>query len=183
MTKHTILATLLCIFAAIPVSAKVYSLTSPDKTIKVDVNVGSDITYSVSREGNIALENCTIAMETSNGTLGTSPVLKSVKRNEHKGVYTPYNAYRNKEVADNYNAMTLNFKGGWSLEFRAYDNGAAYRFATTSKGRQTISNETIEYRMPQDAELCLSPVEKFTTMHEEPYHFQKVEKMNEITYG
>ena len=179
MTKHTILETLLCIFAAIPVSAKVYSLTSPDKTITVDVNVGSDITYSVSREGNIALENCVIAMETSNGTLGAAPVVKSAKKGQHVGTYSPYNPYRNSTIEDNYNTLTISFKGNWSLEFRAYNNGAAYRFVTAAKGKQIISNETIEYRMPQEAELCLSPVEKFTTMYEEPYHFQKVEKMDE----
>ena len=162
-------------------SAKVYNLTSPDNSISIDVNVGENVTYSVSRNGHIALENCAIAMETSNGTLGVAPVVKSAKKGQHMGTYHPFNHYKSKEVEDNYNTLTLNFKGNWSLEFRAYNNGAAYRFVTAAKGKQIITNETIEYKMPQEAELCLSLKDGFRTMYEEKYTFTKVADLDKET--
>ena len=34
-------------------------------------------------------------------------------------------------IRENYNALTLRMKGEWSVEFRAYDDGIAYRYAET----------------------------------------------------
>ena len=179
-----IVLTLLFILTVFTVSAKTYSLTSPDGTISVSVNVAENVTYSVSRNGHVALENCAIAMETSVATYGVQPKVKSAKTSEHRGVYRPYNHYKTREVADNYNELKLTFKDGWSLEFRAYDNGAAYRIVTAAKGRMTVSNETVEYRMPQEAQVCLSlenmPGEKdpFRTMYERKYTFEKVAQLD-----
>ena len=114
-----IVLTLLFILTVFTVSAKTYSLTSPDGTISVSVNVAENVTYSVSRNGHVALENCAIAMETSVATYGAQPKVKSAKTSEHRGVYRPYNHYKAREVADNYNELKLVFKDNWSLEFRA----------------------------------------------------------------
>ena len=180
-TISTLFVSILTVFTA---TAKTYSLTSPDGSISVAVNVGDNVTYSVNRNGHVALENCAIAMETSVATYGVQPKVKSAKTSEHRGVYRPYNHYKTREVADNYNELKLTFKDGWSLEFRAYDNGAAYRIVTAAKGRMTVSNETVEYRMPQEAQVCLSlenmPGEKdpFRTMYERKYTFEKVAQLD-----
>ena len=176
--KRSLLLLISCVFATAFASAKTYSLTSPDGKIGIDVNAGDCITYSVRINGDLALDNCEISMETSNGTLGLLPKVKSAKTAEHRGIYQPYNHYRNKEVADNYNELKLLFKDNWALEFRAYDNGAAYRFVTSAKGRMTVAYEKIEFNLPQEAQVCLSPVEKFTTMYEEEYVFKKVAELD-----
>ena len=105
-----ILLILLSILAAFTLSAKTYSLTSPDGSITVSVNVGDNVTYSVNRNGHVALENCVIAMETSIANYGVQPKVKSAKTSEHRGVYRPYNHYKAREVADNYNELKLAFK-------------------------------------------------------------------------
>lgn len=182
--KKIILTLLVSIPAVFTAAAKTYILGSPDGSISVEVNVGDNVNYSVTRNGHIALKNCAIAMETSNCTYGVQPKVKSAKTSEHRGVYRPYNHYKTREVADNYNELKLTFKDGWSLEFRAYDNGAAYRIVTAAKGRMTVSNETVEYRMPQEAQVCLSlenmPGEKdpFRTMYERKYTFEKVAQLD-----
>ena len=182
--KKIILTLLVSILAVFTAAAKTYTLGSPDGSISVEVNVGDNVNYSVTRNGHIALENCAIAMETSVATYGVQPKVKSAKTSEHRGVYRPYNHYKTREVADNYNELRLAFKDGWSLEFRAYDNGAAYRIVTSAKGRMTVSNETVEYRMPQEAQVCLSlenmPGEKdpFRTMYERKYTFEKVAQLD-----
>lgn len=182
--KKIILTLLVSIPAVFTAAAKTYILGSPDGSISVEVNVGDNVNYSVTRNGYIALKNCAIAMETSNCTYGVQPKVKSAKTSEHRGVYRPYNHYKTREVADNYNELRLAFKDGWSLEFRAYDNGAAYRIVTAAKGRMTVSHETVEYRMPQEAQVCLSledmPGEKdpFRTMYERKYTFEKVAQLD-----
>ena len=172
---------MLTVFTA---TAKTYTLGSPDGSITVSVNIGDNVTYSVSRNGHVALENCAIAMETSVATYGVHPKVKIAKTSEYRGVYRPFNHYKCREVTDNYNELKLTFKDGWALEFRAYDNGAAYRIVTAAKGRMTVSHETVEYRMPQEAQVCLSledmPGEKdpFRTMYERKYTFEKVAELD-----
>jgi len=180
-TIFMLLVSILTVFTA---TAKTYLLTSPDGTISVEVSVAENVTYSVTRNGHIALENCAIAMETSNCTYGAQPKIKIAKTSEHRGVYRPFNHYKAREVADNYNELRLVFKDGWSLEFRAYDNGAAYRIVTAAEGRMTVLNELVEYRMPQEAQVCLSledmPGEKdpFRTMYERKYTFEQVAELD-----
>lgn len=175
------LSGILCLFSATTTFAKVYEISSPDNSISLKVDVSGNITYTVSRNGYVALENCSVAMETSNGMLGVSPVVRSAKKSQHTGIYLPYNHYKSKEVKDNYNTLTLNFKGNWALEFRAYDNGIAYRFVTAAGGRQTVSSETIEYRIPQEADICLSLRDGFRTMYEDKYTFRKVVELDQET--
>lgn len=182
--KKIILTLLVSILAVFTAAAKTYTLGSPDGSISVEVNVGDNVNYSVTRNGHIALENCAIAMETSVAAYGVQPKVKNAKTSEHRGVYRPFNHYKAREVADNYNELRLVFKDGWSLEFRAYDNGAAYRIVTAAKGMMTVWNETVEYRMPQEAQVCLSlenmPGEKdpFRTMYERKYTFEKVAQLD-----
>ena len=41
--------------------------------------------------------------------------------------------YRANELRDYYNELTLRFKKDWNVEFRAYNDGIAYRFVSRSK--------------------------------------------------
>ncbi len=178
--RTTLLTLLFCIVSAFTATAKTYSVCSPDKSITIYVNVADRITYSVTRNGHSALDNCAIAMKTSNGVYGELPRVKNARITEHRGVYRPFNHYKSKEVADHYNQLKISFKNDWALEFRAYDNGAAYRFVTSAEGRMTVCDETVEFKLPQEAEVCLSlenmpkETDPFRTMYEQKYTFRKV---------
>ena len=178
--KRLIFLTLVGMLVTMQLFAKSYTLVSPDKAIAVEVNVADDITYSVSRNGNVALRDCHIAMETSRGVFGHAPKVMSVKKTEHDGVYRPYNHYKAKEVRDAYSEMAITFKDGWSLEFRAYDNGAAYRIVSSAKGRMTVKSEVCELGVPDEAELCLSLVDEFRTMYEQKYTFEKAADVDTV---
>lgn len=45
--------------------------------------------------------------------------------------------------------MTLNF-GDYSVEFRAFDNGVAYRFVTAKKGMMNVEDETFAIHFAGD---------------------------------
>ena len=144
-------------------------LQSPDGNIKVTVSVDEDVTWSLAIGDETALDNGRIAMHTSKGTFGEMPKLKSVKRSSVDRTVKPVVALKQNEIRDNYNAMTLTFNGNWALEFRAYDNGAAYRFITTSKEELTILDEASEFVLPEDATAYMSYSKSHVTMYEEPY--------------
>ena len=173
-----ILLTAIAVIMTLSAYAENISLLSPDGNIKVTVSVDEDVTWSLAIGGQTALDNGKIAMYTTNGTFGEMPKLKSVKRNSVDRTVTPVIALKQSEIRDNYNAMTLAFNGNWALEFRAYDNGAAYRFITSSKNELTVLDETAEFVLPADATAYMSYSKSHVTMYEEPYTAVKMKDMS-----
>ena len=52
-----------------------------------------------------------------------------------------------KEISDRYNQVVFDFEENYSVEFRAYNNGVAYRFVTWLKEKQvTVKNEEVACR-------------------------------------
>lgn len=49
--------------------------------------------------------------------------------------------YKRKTIIDKYNELTFNFKDGFKLVFRAYDEGIAYRFISTLKKPFKVKDE------------------------------------------
>ena len=58
-------------------------------------------------------------------------------------------------MRDNYNALTLKLEKGWEVQFRAYDDGFAYRFVSTSSRPFEVVNEEVEYAFPGDAMMTV----------------------------
>ncbi|MDE6857521.1 MAG: glycoside hydrolase family 97 protein, partial [Alistipes sp.] len=108
------------------------------------------LTYDIVRDGRTLLEPSPIALTLSDGReLGPSArVLKASRTSVDTTVPSPL--YRSAEVRDRYNSLTLRMKGGWSVEFRAYADGIAYRFATTARQPFEITGEQVVFRFPGD---------------------------------
>ena len=94
---------------------------------------------------------------------------------------TPF--YKKAVVKDEYNAMTLAFKNGISVEFRVYDDGAAYRFLIDRKDVSVVTNETAEFNFAEDYPAFIPYVndnrggERYCYSFESYYDEQPLSKM------
>lgn len=128
-----------------------YGVVSPDGQLKASINVGNDLSYSVSFNGKEVISESPISITLSDGTVwGKNP---KVKKFSQRGVESvvPSPFYRAQEMRESYNAATLDFNGGWGVEFRAYDDGIAYRFISSGKKPLTVVSEDVVYNFPVDA--------------------------------
>lgn len=169
---------LLLLLCALPLwgfaGAKTYEISSPGGNLHLRVDVGGEIRYALC-EGDVALlKNCVLALETTDGTLGATPRLRGVKRGRVDRTVRREHPTKNAEVRDNYAWLTLRFAGDYEVEFRLYDNGAAYRFVTARKGVMTVVNERFFPCFADDCTALLSEVGGFRTMCEEPYSRVKI---------
>jgi len=161
--------------AAMAQSAKTYQVKSPDGKISVNISAGSTITWAVNHEGTEIITPSEISMTLDNGeVLGkNAAVKKSAVSSNNTVITTPI--YKKTQVQDNYNQLTVNFKGDYSLIFRAYNDGAAYRFVTAKKGGITITSESANFNFKDDDKAFLPFVndyrnkDKFTTSFESHY--------------
>ena len=146
------------LFAATPSFAKDvnYRVTSPDGHISATVMVGEDIRYSVSRNEQTLIAPSTISMNLSDGTVfGQNDKVRKTVRTSFDDTFSTV-AYKKAEVRDNYNQILLNFKE-FSLIFRAYDDGVAYRFVSNLDKKKTyeVISEQAEFNFGEDRQAFI----------------------------
>ena len=144
--------------AAFPTFAKDvnYRVTSPDGHISATVMVGEDIRYSVSRNEQTLIAPSTISMNLSDGTVfGQNDKVRKTVRTSFDERFSTV-AYKKAEVRDNYNQILLNFKE-FSLIFRAYDDGVAYRFVSNLDKKKTyeVISEQAEFNFGEDRQAFI----------------------------
>lgn len=174
--KHSkfLLISLLSLFcAATAVAQTKQSVVSPDGNIKVEVTLAGGVTYDVWCGDELVLDDCRLSMDVEGNVLGSTPKLQKATRRSVNEVKKPFLRLKYAEVPNNFNELTLKMKGGWSLVFRAYNDGVAYRFATEFSGEIKVNNEEITVFFPDETQLVLQLSDSFRTSYEEPYSFHK----------
>ena len=78
-------------------------------------------------------------------------------------------AFKFEEIRDRCNMLRLDFRGGWAVEFRAYDDGMAYRFVTALGHDIEVLSEKVAIRFPNDYTAVVQQPGGFKTAYEEPY--------------
>ncbi len=142
----TTIQTIIFLYATATHAQEAKTLFSPGKNISVEVSFREKVYYSVSFNGERVLEPSPISLSIDNSVLGLNPKVLVVKQNTvDEKIKTVWGS--RKEIIDNYNQLSIDFEGGFTLEFRAYDYGVAYRFVTRLKEKQvTVKNEEVSYR-------------------------------------
>ena len=76
------------LLSAIPVAgAKEYAVVSPDGRLKADINVGKELTYSVSLDGKELISPSPLSMTLANGTVWGA-VKGRENKHKHLGAHT-----------------------------------------------------------------------------------------------
>ncbi|MDR0976611.1 MAG: glycoside hydrolase family 97 protein [Prevotellaceae bacterium] len=162
MKKHTLLVVLaLLLSVGMAYGQKAFKLKSPDGQLETQIVVGQQLTFSVAHRGDILVTPSPIALRLTDGEVwGESARLQrsntqSVKRNIRARFY------RSNEVADVYNELTLTFRGDWGVEFRAYNDGVAYRFVSRRRIPFTIQSEEVCFGFADDVAVTAAPVNRW----------------------
>jgi len=109
-------------------SSQEYTIQSPEGTRKVVVSVGEKISYTVYSGEDQVLAPSEISMTIDKGeVLGFNPRLKKKTRKSVNDLVHPV-AYKKKLISNRFNELTLTFRGYYGVVFRAYDDGAAFRY-------------------------------------------------------
>ena len=166
---------------------KNYQLQSPDGKLKAVVEVDKSIEFSVSHDGTEVLALSPISMSLQGGeVLGADPKVSKVTKGTVNKII-PAQFYKKTAVTDTYNAMTLLFKGNYSVEFRAYNDGLAYRFVTKKKGEIVVTAEEASYNFSKDYSTFAPYVnsraatfeEQYFNSFEQPYVNEPITKLND----
>ena len=150
-------------------AAKSFELKSPSGEVSVTVDIGEQIRYSVYGGGKPLLTDSSLALCLREGTLGEKPHLTGHKASPVNRTFRPVVAFKFEEIRDRCNMLRLDFRGGWAVEFRAYDDGMAYRFVTALGHDIEVLSEKVAIRFPNDYTAVVQQPGGFKTAYEEPY--------------
>jgi alpha-glucosidase len=117
-------------FAHLTAAGTDLHVTSPNGAVVVDIRVGDGIRYDLAVDGTPVLRDSTLALRIDGAVLGRAPRLKAATPATHEGILRPVVRQKAAELRDHYNELRLDFEGGYAIVFRAYDEGAAYRWET-----------------------------------------------------
>ena len=146
---------------------------SPDRHTQVTIKTGKTLVVSATYKGNTIIEPSPIGISIR-GIDEEWSVRKSRTQVKDEKIYPPVPEKR-REIRDHYREQTLDFQSGISLHVRVYNDGFAYRFASSLRDSVVVQKETARYAIPDESVFYGSPVAKrenadiFHTSFEEPY--------------
>ena len=164
----TILAAMLLVTTAWA-APKTYEMKSPDGRLKVEIKTGNGICYTLQHDSDLLLQDSYVGLYMTDGTAygENDKVVATSKRSVNETIETVM--YKKSEVKDVFNELTLRFKE-FSLVFRAYDDGMAYRFVSRSKKPFVVKDELSQFNFAQDWNMWAAYVAQHTETLESQYY-------------
>ncbi|MEO6151324.1 MAG: glycoside hydrolase family 97 protein [Mucilaginibacter sp.] len=162
--KKTLLVTCLLLSGGLNLfSAPLIELSSPDKRIKVSIDLKKKIVYSVAFNGDALMSESYLQLNLAKQKLGENPQLVKKTFSTVNTTSHPVVPLKNSTVVNNYNLLRLDFKGNFSVEFRAYNDGIAYRFITAKKDSIEVNSEDAHFNFDAAVETSYQETDNFAS--------------------
>ena len=165
MERFKLLALTVALIACGTLSAKDYTVKSPNGRVTAIVGDGEKLGLSILLDGQALMQPSAIGLTLADGTtIGTNAKLGSPRKTTVSDNGTaPF--YRQQQVKTSANQLDFKLKNGFGLQVRAYDEGVSYRFYTTRKGETVIRQETVDFAFTEESKGWLA----YTTNPEKPF--------------
>ena len=167
MRKILTFATLLVWLTGSEASAKDYTVASPNGKNIVTVSDGIKITVS---HNSLKVVDLLAGLDISTGkasaTRKASPTsITSARKTGVTKETIQATFYRQKSFTTAYCQLDIKLGKDWGMHVRAYDEGVAYRFYTTSKKEAVITDEMADFCFPEDSKAWLA----YSTNDQKPF--------------
>jgi alpha-glucosidase len=166
------------------VYAERLSLTSPDEATQVSLHIGEKIGYSVSRRGRSVVASSQISLDLASGLrCGVEARLQKAERGSVNQIINPVVRQKAASIRESYNELRLHFERDYSLVFRAYDEGVAYRWETRLPGQITVKTEVAELEFPPSASVYFQHENNFHSHNEQPFELKPISAISSDQRG
>src|SRR2546430_1286955 len=155
-----------------------YDLHSPDKRIEVRIRTANGVRYDVLLRGRMLLQDSSLSINIDHKTFGGEAKVLRSKESSSNQVLEPVVRQKSAKIRENYNELKLNMEGGYAVVFRAYNEGAAYRFETSLAQQQVkVYGEESVFNFAADPIVYYPQEESFFSHNERkylPHHMSEI---------
>lgn len=174
--------TLLMFITVYPGYSQNQELISPDGKNVVEIFTGKELSYSVKHNDETILERSPLSMKVGKTYWGNnSRVLKTTRQTVDDTIFYPV-PRKNKSTSDKYNKLTLTYKE-FRVEFRAYNDGIAYRFSGRNDLVKAVHQETVRYNFPENFKTYTLLTDKLQNWFEENYTVRTIEELPDSVFS
>ncbi len=178
--SFSMISCLVSVILSTVVHAQTYTLSSPNGKYKINVSIGRQIVYSVHYNGKTLLASSALALTLGSGfTLGENGSVKETERKTVDQLIHPVVKGKSEQIVEHYNALILHFKKDYTVDFRAYNEGIAYRFQTEMQDDIIVQSERVEFNFPEDFTIYFPEEERFHSHNERQYLYQSLSMISE----
>jgi alpha-glucosidase len=155
-----------------------YDLRSPDGRIEIRIRTEGKIHYDIVLKGRAVLEDCTLSLDIEHKNFGVQPKLVEAKERSYDQVVEPVVRQKFAKIRDHYNELKLTMEGGYAVVFRAYNEGAAYRFETAiAQAQVKIYGEESAFNFSANDIVYYPQEDSFFSHNERKYIPQKLSEI------
>ena len=161
------------------------TVSSPDKSIHVTVNTNKFLTYHITIGDKKILEPSVIDMQLTDGKkLSDDLSIQSIDHNSVNQFIEQIVPYQQKNIPDVYNELVIQFRKNFSVIFRVYNDGVAYRIVSRFKDSITVKKETAIFNFINEANIYAPLVQKregldiYHTSFEELYSHKSLDSLS-----
>jgi alpha-glucosidase len=157
-------------FAGEAVSQSSYTLESPDKRIEIRAHATDGISYDVLFKGKTLLRDSRISIDIDHNKLGLNPKVVGSKQRSVNQALQPVVRQKFANIHENYDELRLEFEGQYTIVFRAYNEGAAYRLETSLPQHEVhVYSEEADFNFAGDDPVFYPQEESFFSHNERKY--------------
>jgi alpha-glucosidase len=169
----------LCLLTTVASAQASYDLRSPDKRIEVRIRTAQGVRYDVVLNGRAILQDSGLSLDVDHKILGREVKVTDAKETHHDEVVEPVVRQKFAKIRDNYNELRLTMDGNYTVVFRAYNEGVAYRFETSLPDEQVkIYGEEANFRFPANFVVFYPQEDSFFSHNERKYLPQNLLAIN-----
>ena len=165
-----VMLSLFCLAERATAQDSVYTVRSPNQRIIVQIRAGDRLNYDVLLDNRALLQRSTISMKIADATLGVQQRIqlgsqRSVNREIVSAV--PQKSLR---IRENYNELRLAMEGGYSVIFRVFNEGVAYRLHTGIRGNEVkVYSEEARFNFAGDYRVYYPKEDSFFSHNEREF--------------
>lgn len=127
-------------------SAETFVVKSPDGRLEVTIDNQQQLQYQLSVDGEVLIKPSVIGLEFADGMFfGKNAEVTGQQQKTVDEKLTPEVKVRTAQIPNHYNELNLDFKQHFSLKFRVFNEGVAYRFEGKQQGQAELKAEQANF--------------------------------------
>ncbi len=173
----------LAVFEETPTSVEIAKVKSPDESVVATISFSSlgEVLYTVEKDGKAVLESGKVGLTTTTADYSSGLVLAGIAtKTLNETVSMTSGSY--KQILNHANELTVNFENGYSVIFRAYNDGVAFRQALSGEGNVKITEDCSVISIPALSNVWAMATANTSNAYSAAYTNALVENMSGMYY-
>ncbi len=171
MKKHLLLPIIL--FATLSAYAQKYELLSPDGKLGTEIVIANGINVTLKKESKAVINFRNLSLETDKKVADDKKYkVAKIIRGSKNEIIKPQINEKADSLLNSYNELEIRFKESYSITFRLFNEGLAYRFSTSSKDSMTIFRENLDIVFEAGDSARFLSSATFNSAWETPYEHE-----------